>query len=94
VRLVRFAKEVGARYVVYSPAKIVQPRSRPLSDTMRAMRQAYEFMAAPQRLLFRGGAWRLPADVANSQIIKPFLNICRREGVPARHCKHNLLGTP
>ncbi len=92
--LVRFAKEVGARYVVYSAAKIVQPRSRSLSDTMRAMRQAYEFLAAPQRLIFRGGAWRLPADVADSQIVKPFLDICRREGVPARHCKHNLPGTP
>ncbi len=91
--MVRFAKEVNAHYVVYSAAKIVQPRSRPLSDTMRAMRQAYEFLAAPQRLIFRGGAWRLPADVVNSQIVKPFLDVCRREGIPARHCKHNLLGT-
>jgi len=91
--LVRFAKEVGARYVVYSAAKIVQPRSRPLSDTMRAMLQAYKFLAALQKLIFRGGAWRLPADVADNHIVNPFLDICRREGIPARHCKHNLLGT-
>lgn len=92
--LVRLAKEVGVGHVVYSPAKIVQPRGRPLSATMRAMREMYRFMASPRKLVFRGGAWRLPADVADSRIVAPFLDICRRESVPASHCKHNLLGTP
>ena len=92
--LVRLAKEVGARHVVYSTAKLVQPRGRPLSATMCAMREAYGFMASPRKPVYRGGAWRLPADVANSRIVAPFLEICRNEGVPASHCKHNLLGTP
>ena len=92
--LVRLAKEVGARHVVYSTAKIVQPRGRPLSATMRTMREMYRFMASPRKLVFRGGAWRLPPDVADSRIVAPFLDICRREGVPASHCKHNLVGTP
>jgi DNA repair photolyase len=92
--LVRLAKEVGIAHVVYSSAKIVQPRARPLSATMCAMRKAYGFMASPGKLVVRGGAWRLPADVANSRIVAPFLEICRNEGVPASHCKHNLLETP
>jgi len=33
-QLVDFAREVGARHVVYSPVKIVQPRGRQLSATM------------------------------------------------------------
>ncbi len=61
---------------------------------MRTMREMYRFMASPRKLVFRGGAWRLPADVANSWIVTPFLDICRSQGVPASHCKHNLLGTP
>ena len=92
--LVRLAKEVGARHVVYSTAKIVQTRNRRLSPTMRALREVYRLMASPRKLVFRGAAWRLPGDVANSRIVDPFLDICRRESVPARHCKHNLLETP
>ena len=92
--LVRLAKEVGAAHVVYSAAKIVQPRGRPLSATMRSMRQVYRFMSSPQKPVFRGAAWRLPGDVANSRIVAPFLEICRNEGVAARHCKDNLLETP
>jgi len=92
--LVRLAKEVGAPGVVYSTAKIVQPRGRALSTSMHAMREMYRFMVSPRKLAFRGGAWRLPADVADSRIVAPFLAICRRESVPASHCKHNLLETP
>ncbi len=92
--LVRLAKEVGARGVVYSTAKIVRPRGRALSATMCGMREVYRSMASPRKLAFSGGAWRLPADVADSRIVTPFLEICRDQGVPASHCKHNLLGTP
>ena len=92
--LVRLARDVGAYHVVYSPAKIVQPRGRPHSPTMRAMRQAYESLAAPQKLVFRGGAWRLPSDVSDRYIVGPFLDVCRREGVRAKHCMQNLLETP
>lgn len=92
--LVSFAREMDVRHVVYSPAKITQPRGRKLSDTMRAMRTAYEHFAAPEKLVFRGGSWRLPQHIAATKIIKPFLEICRREGVGAKYCKQNLTGTP
>ena len=93
-KLVCFAREVNARHVVYSPMKIVQPRGRPLSPAMRALRGAYEAMAHPQKLVFRGGAWRLPDDIAREQIVVPFLAICRKHGVEAKFCMANLIETP
>jgi len=92
--LVALAKEVGARHVVYSPAKIVQPRRRKLSEIMRAMRGAYECVASPERLRFHGGSWRLPQDIARAGITEPFLNVCKRLGVTAKHCMRNLIETP
>ena len=92
--LVRFAKEIGASHVVYSAAKIVQPRGRKLSPVMLAMRQAYECAAAPSRLEFHGGAWRLPEPVADRCVTQRFLQVCERIGVKAKHCKRDLVETP
>lgn len=92
--LVGFAREVEAIYVVYSPAKIVQPRGRKLSPIMQAMRRLYDHVAAPDKLTFRGGAWRLPDAFARARITEPFLETCRRFGVAAKYCKHNLIETP
>jgi len=92
--LVGFAKAVGALHVVYSAAKIVQPRGRKLSPTMQAMRQVYNCVAEPEKPIFRGGAWRLPDAFARSQVTEPFLETCRRVGVTAKYCKHNLIETP
>jgi len=92
--LIGFAKEVEAPYVVHSPAKIVQPRGGKLSDTMRAMRLVYEYVAAPHRLIWRGGSWRLPPDVEKAMVTGPFLDVCGCLGVAAKYCKHNLIETP
>ena len=92
--LVGFAKEMEALYVVYSPAKIVQPRGRKLSPIMQAMRRLYDHVAAPDKLTFRGGAWRLPDAFARAQVTEPFLETCRRFGMAAKYCKHNLIETP
>lgn len=92
-RLVGFAREAGVQRVVYSPAKIVQPRRRPLSRTMLAMRSVYECISLPQRLIFRGGSWRLPPDV-QSAVTGPLLDLCRAHGVPAKCCMRNLIETP
>lgn len=92
--LVRFAKEIEASHVVYSAAKIVQPRGRKLSPVMQAMRKAYESAAAPGKLIFRGGAWRLPDPVADRCVTQPFLQVCERIGVKAKHCKRDLIETP
>jgi DNA repair photolyase len=92
--LVGFAKAVGALYIVYSPAKLVQPRGRKLSAVMQAMRRVYDCVAAPDKPVFRGGAWRLPDAVARTQVTEPFLEICRHFGVATKYCKHNLVETP
>lgn len=92
-RLVTFAQETGACRVVYSPAKIVQPRLRPMSRMMRSMRPLYEYIAAPERLIFRGGSWRLPPQ-QQSAVTGPLLDLCRKHGVPAKHCMQNLIETP
>ncbi len=91
--LVAFARETGVRHVAYSSAKIVLPRGRALFQVMKAMRNVYEFVALPQRLSFRAGSWRLPPEPAKTRIIQPFLDICNRLGVTAKHCRQNLIET-
>ena len=93
-RLVTFATEVNAMHIVYSVAKIIQPRFKSMSQTMKDLKRAYEYLARPRRVVFRGGSWRLPQEVAQQHIVEPFLNICRRYDIPAMFCKHNLVETP
>jgi len=90
-QLVDFAREVGARHVVYSPVKIVQPRGRPLSTTMTALRDLYRALCAPGRPAWRGGSWRLPKQVADEHVVGPFLDICQRAGVTAKFCMRDLV---
>ena len=61
---------------------------------MRAMRLAYEQLAAPRKLIWRGGSWRLPPEVMVPKVIRPFLDTCQRLGVVAKFCKDNLVSTP
>ena len=93
-KLVLFAREIGARHVVYSSAKITLPRQHKLSETMQAIRMVYQHLTAPEKLVFRGGSWRLPQHVAETEVLGEFLAICKREDMPAKHCKQNLLETP
>ena len=90
-QLVDFALEVGVRHVVYSPVKIVQPRGRPLSATMTALRDVYKALSAPGRPVWRGGSWRLPKEVADEHVVGPFLGICQRAGVAAKFCMRDLV---
>ncbi len=91
-QLVALAKEMSVHHVVYSPAKIVQPRMRPISPVMQRMRTVYEHVASPDRLAFRGGSWRLPPS-AQAAVTGPLLEACSRHGVPAKCCKQNLIET-
>lgn len=92
--LVALARELHVRHVVHSPMKIVQPRGRKLAPTMQALRRVYQAGALPDKLIFRGGSWRLPETVARAHIVQPFLDICGRDGITARFCMHNLTSTP
>jgi hypothetical protein len=57
------------------------------------MRSVYEAVARPDRLVFRGGSWRLP-PAAQSAVTAPLLDLCRRYGVTAKCCRQNLIETP
>jgi DNA repair photolyase len=93
-RLVELARQRGARHVVYSAAKIVQPRFRSLAPQMAAMREVYRALCAPGKPVWRGGSWRLPREIIDAHVAGPFLELCRRGGVEAKHCMADLLGTP
>jgi len=90
-QLVDFTREVGVQHVVYSPVKIVQPRGRPLSATMVALRDLYTVLSAPGKPVWRGGSWRLPKVVADEHVVGPFLEICQRAGVAAKFCMSDLI---
>jgi hypothetical protein len=93
-KLVTFARAVDVRHVVYSVAKIVKPRGRSLAGPMLRWREAYRRLCTPGELPWRGGSWRLTEDVAREAVVAPFLEICRRHAVPAKHCRQNLVATP
>lgn len=93
-RLVDFAKQSKVRHVVYSPLKIVRPRSRGMSQTMKAMREVYDAITYPTKPVWRGGSWRLPEHISNRLIVAPFLAMCHANGVTAKTCKQNLIETP
>ncbi len=91
--LVKFAAENNVLHIVYSVAKIVAPRYKPIPEAIQQLKQVYEYIAKPDKLIFRGGSWRLPHDTAQKQIVKPFLKICNSYGMKAHFCKQNLLLT-
>lgn len=93
-KLIRFAANNSVLHIVYSVAKIVAPRYKPIAEAMRQLKQVYEYVVAPDKLIFRGGAWRLPHNTAQEHIVKPFLEICDSYGLKAYFCKQNLLSTP
>ena len=92
-RLTAFAVEIGAMHVVYSVAKITRPRSRPMPKAMQALKRIYEHLAAPDKLIFRSGSWRLPRPIAQAHIVAPFITLCRRRNLTAKFCMQNLIET-
>ena len=92
--LVKFAAENGVLHIVYSVAKIVAPRYKPIPEAIQQLKQVYGYVAKPDKLIFRGGSWRLPQTIAQKHIVKPFLEICDSYGIKAYFCKQNLLSTP
>jgi DNA repair photolyase len=69
--LVAFAAEVQAQHVVYSAVKVCKPLGRTLSGPMLAVKNAYTAMAAPNKVDFHGGSWRLPWSAAGRYPVPP-----------------------
>jgi DNA repair photolyase len=91
--LVNFAADNAVLHVVFSVAKIVVPRNKPLCETMSRLRQVFELMSQPEKPVFRGGSWRLPSEIAKTHIVNPLLEICKGYDMEAYFCKQNLLLT-
>jgi len=92
--LVSFAKKNQLLHIVYSVAKIVLPRYKPMLKSMDRLKQVYEHTANGEKLVFRGGSWRLPDNLAKTHITRHFIEICNDYGMNAYFCKQNLLKTP
>jgi DNA repair photolyase len=92
--LVHFAKKNQICHVVYSVAKVVVPRYKPMTEQMNRLKQVYEYLADGNKLVFRGGSWRLPQNIAKTHIVDPFIEICNKYDMKACFCKQNLLETP
>jgi DNA repair photolyase len=93
-QLVNLARSLGAGHVVYSPMKIVCPRGRQLHETMQSLLRVYRESAAPGRPEWRGGSWRLPAEIAAQHVVGSFRSLCEQMGVPAKFCMRDLMETP
>jgi len=92
--LVSLSRELAARQVIYSVAKITRPKQGALPPFMERMKRVCQHLPAGQPLEFHGGSWRLPESVATALVLKPFLELCRRYSMPAKPCKTNLITTP
>ena len=92
-KLVKFAMKNSVLHIVYSVAKIIAPRYKPIPKALQQLKQVYDYIAKPDKIIFRGGSWRLPETIAQKQIIEPFLQICDSYRMKAYFCKQNLLLT-
>ena len=92
--LVSFGRELAARHIIYSAAKITRPKQGTLPTVMERMKRVYQHLSAGQPLVFHGGSWRLSEGVAAAVVLKPFLELCGRYSIPAKPCKTNLVTTP
>jgi hypothetical protein len=64
-----------------------------MGPEMGRLLEVYRALASPERVVWRGGSWRLPATVAERHVVRPFLDVCGRHGVAARFCMQNLVET-
>ena len=65
-----------------------------MTDAMVQMKQVYRAMSYPEKPVWRGGSFRLSKDIADRDIVLPFLKICEEAGVKAKFCMTNLIETP
>ena len=92
--LVNFSRELAAASIIYSVAKITRPKQGDLPAVMAKMKRVYQHLSFGQTLVFHGGSWRLPENVAAEFVFRPFLELCSRYSIPAKPCKTNLITTP
>jgi hypothetical protein len=92
--LVSFGRDASVQGIIYSVAKITRPQQGGLAPVMEQMKRVYQHLSAEKPLVFHGGSWRLPENVATQLVVGPFLELCTRFSMPAKACKANLITTP
>ena len=92
--LINFSRELAARHIIYSVAKITRRKQGGLPPVMERMKRVYQHLSVEQPLVFCGGSWRLPEKIATELVLSPFLELCSRVSIPAKPCKTNLITTP
>jgi DNA repair photolyase len=90
--IAQFAAEAGAAGIIHTPAKIVQPKEGILHPRMASMLELYRRLAG-REIVWRGGAWTLPREVAQRVVVDPVQAICDARGVELIFCMRHLLGT-
>ena len=80
--LVSFGRDVGVQGIIYSVAKITRPQKGGLTPVMQQMKRVYQHLSAEKSLVFHGGSWRHPENVATQLVVGPFLELCNRYPLP------------
>jgi hypothetical protein len=60
---------------------------------MAAMREVYRALCAPDKPVWKL-SWRLPPEVFESHVVRPFLGICERQGVATKFCMRDFVQIP
>jgi DNA repair photolyase len=88
VNLIRFAKKAGVKSIIGKPLKI--PISNKAKQAKELFGNLYTDSFPDGKRKVQGGSWRLPEEY-QKEMISNVAEICEREGIVFKHCKHDLL---
>ncbi len=88
IQLVRFAKETGMKTIICKPLKI--PISNKAEKAKHLFGELFRESFPDRKRTVQGGSWRLPGKYQKS-ILSSVADICKREGIRFKFCKHDVL---
>lgn len=86
-QLVQFAKEAGAKAVIAKPLKV--PISKKAQRCKDWFGELYRDASQSKTRTAHGGSWRLPPAYQKA-LVSTVEDICAKEGIEFRHCKHDV----
>ncbi len=88
VNLIRFAKKAGVKSIIAKPLKI--PVSNKAKQAKELFGNLYADSFSDAKRKVKGGSWRLPEQY-QKEMISNVAEICKKEGIVFKYCKHDLL---
>ena len=88
VSLIRFAKEAAVKSIIGKPLKI--PVSNKAKQAKELWGELYADSFPNAKRKVKGGSWRLPEEY-QKEMISTVTEICEKEGMVFKYCKHDLL---